>query len=401
MLSLYLFTYILIIVVFYILYRCFLRDLRLCCVSSVELNPVVGLPPVGLPPAIPTDNTQALAATSLSSPERVSKPSRLSTGQANDNELKQHDIRMAKQSVRNCIMLSPTLLIDRLSPTTTTSTTSSSKDLDAPLHAPQPHAADPLLYMVIDLRSEDDIERHGGCTFPTAVTLDPEFLSKPDVLDSWLQHFDSVKGEFCLCIVDMPPVKTPDRSLWRRLLLGEGDGVGNASGLETEYDTSGRINSHSVRDLDSQFIAYEDEAQLENSRRPAFALAHTLQRNHFPYVCCLEGGLPALVEHLVASRGSVEPVLINHDHSIWLKFLHSHGYATSIPTPTTITSPWNKPQTSDDTTTTADPPQSIDTLTEGEAVSLAYTVSRRLGHEYMSRILYKRLNKLDEEEENV
>ena len=190
--------------------------------------------------------------------------------------------------------------------------------------------------------------------------------------------------------------QTPDRSLWRRLLQGEGDGVGNASCLDSEYDISGRINSHSVRDLDSQFLVHEDEARQENSRRPAFALAHTLQRNHFPYVCCLEGGLPALVEHLMASRGAVEPVLINHDQNIWLKFLQSHGYATSLPTPSTIASPWLKPQTSADPTT-ADPPQSVDTLTEGQAVSLAYTVSRRLGHEYMSRILYKKLNKLDED----
>ena len=102
-------------------------------------------------------------------------------------------------------MLSPSELIDRLSSTTTTP--SSSKDLDAPLHAPLPLAGDPLLYMVIDLRSEGDIARQGGCAFPTAVTLDPEFLSKRDVLDAWLQHFDSVKGEFCLCIVDMPPVR--------------------------------------------------------------------------------------------------------------------------------------------------------------------------------------------------
>ena len=86
------------IVIFHISYRCFLRDLRLCCVSSVELNPVVSLPPAG---TITTDNTQVPNNASLSGPERAGNLSRLSTSRVSDGELKQHDIRMARQSVRN------------------------------------------------------------------------------------------------------------------------------------------------------------------------------------------------------------------------------------------------------------------------------------------------------------
>ena len=68
---------------------------------------------------------------------------------------------------------------------------------------------------------------HVNCTLlgdiPRATCMDPEFLSNIDGLAKWIQHFDGTRG--ChICIVDMPAVKTSEVALWRRLLLGEGDG---------------------------------------------------------------------------------------------------------------------------------------------------------------------------------
>ena len=57
-----------------------------------------------------------------------------------------------------------------------------------------------------------------------AIQLEPEFLNRPEAFEIWLQHFDGTRG--CnICIVDLPPAQWTGVALWRRLLLGEGDGL--------------------------------------------------------------------------------------------------------------------------------------------------------------------------------
>lgn len=137
-------------------------------------------------------------------------------------------------------------------------------------------------------------------------------------------------------------------SLWRRLILGEGDGrdtrttapsgvsgtglgtstgVGVGTGAGYYSNTKEGIGyspSQLGVDIDSPYLAYEEEARRDDEMRPAVKLAVALRRAHFPYVSVLEGSLPALVRQLMSSRGSVEPVMINHDHDQWLHYLRNH-----------------------------------------------------------------------------
>jgi hypothetical protein len=62
-------------------------------------------------------------------------------------------------------------------------------------------------------------------------------MDHPDALERWLEHFDSMRG-LPICIVDMPPAhvsplphwsitisQASTGTLWKRLLLGQGDGL--------------------------------------------------------------------------------------------------------------------------------------------------------------------------------
>jgi len=54
-------------------------------------------------------------------------------------------------------------------------------------------------------------------------------------------------------------------------------------------------------------------------------LAYSLHRQGFPYISVLEGGFPALIEQLQLLRGTVEPVILDHDADRWVAFLQSSG----------------------------------------------------------------------------
>ena len=219
-----------------------------------------------------------------------------------------------------------------------------------------------------------------------------------------MQHFDGTRG--CnICIVDMPPARWTGFALWRRLLLGEGDGQSSNSGSgndggsssnmyapeyldnadDMEMDVSGssagstgsqrstksgkgkaaegrrdgsspdrgttasgrggrggggggggsrgmqrnaQAAKQQIRDAQSRHARAEEEAVEADADRPAILLAQALQANSFPNVSVLDGGFPALVEQLVAVKGTVEPVVINHDRAKWTEFLRNTGRDT-------------------------------------------------------------------------
>jgi hypothetical protein len=84
--------------------------------------------------------------------------------------------------------------------------------------------------------------------------MDPNFLQNPDAVDIWIQHFDSTRG-IPICIVDLPPVQSSSISLWRRLLLGEGDGFGPNA---VRY-TSTRQSIDLITHLDMESKYYKEE----------------------------------------------------------------------------------------------------------------------------------------------
>lgn len=112
-------------------------------------------------------------------------------------------------------------------------------------------------FVLIDIRSVTENDLSGGGLLSCAIRLDPEFLDKPDLFNVWMQHFDGTRG--CnICIIDLPPVATTGLSLWRRLLLGEGDGVsGNSAYL------SGLLGNGKGKHISSDSAGFTDPQVLK------------------------------------------------------------------------------------------------------------------------------------------
>lgn len=139
--------------------RCFCRCLRLCCVSSTELTP-------------------------LPSHARV---------RSHDHV---HDSTLAAQAVRSCLMMTPQELISTLLPLATDESMQQA-----------------MQFVVLDVRSSADVECCGGGTIPRAIRIEPDFLTNPESLDKWMDHFDGTRG--CnIVIVDLPPVHASSNALW-------------------------------------------------------------------------------------------------------------------------------------------------------------------------------------------
>lgn len=343
--------------------RCLCRNLRLCCVTSPELNP-------------------------KSSPQKHAVRSIPAAG-VNDE-----DVAMAAQSVRACVMISPQELVTSLAPVTGFAQVST----EGTDHLPQQ-------FVVIDMRSQEDAEEAGAGILPKAIRLEPEFVDKPDAFAAWLQHFDGTRG--CnICIIDMPPAHLPSVALWRRLLLGEGDGrsknsvVYGRTGEARAGDGTGVGEGLSIpRDLQSPFLATENEIVATDAVRPAVRLAEALQREAFPYVSLLEGGFPALVNHLKSSRGSVEPVIINHEPEQWDEYLRATGraqHASAVQEGTM--SPKRKSRVANGVRSEGrELPvlRRASDLSDVEKLELAVKVAARLGHNHMQAILLEKINALN------
>jgi hypothetical protein len=336
--------------------RCFCRNLRLCCVSSAELSPS------------PVDINELLA----------------NYGKVKDTlQQLSLDRSMSVQSVRKSLMLTPQELISMLLPI----------DQDGPADLVDPSLAQ---FVLIDVRSQEDCETSGGGSIPRALSMDPEFLDQPDALSKWIQHFDGTRG--CnICIIDLPPSKASSLSLWRRLLLGEGDGFASNNSL-VRYGVQWVSNQQkkasdvkTIRDFESRFCKDEEEAIDEETLRPAVKLAMALHRESFPKVSVLDGGFPALVQQLMALRGSVEPLIINHQSEEWESFLKATGrdkYSIYYHSKQTSAN-----TTSSDESRCYDVKTSAD-LSELEVTQIAYDTAIRLGHEHMAKILQVKISKL-------
>ena len=230
--------------------RCFTRCLRLCCVSTPELTPL---------------------------------PSHL--------RVRSHDLindeALEAQAVRQILMLSALELISYLAPL------SGSANLEDSLPA-LPH------FVVVDLRSTADIESSGGGTMPRAVQIEPEFLESTHALEHWIEHFDGMRGHN-IVIVDTPPVHASSGALWRRILLGEGDGLppsaayyglgksaaANLASLLAPLQPLLSQNPFTKRMIDAtsrerEYSDTEKAAILDDSTRPAVVLARALQVRHRP-----------------------------------------------------------------------------------------------------------------------
>jgi hypothetical protein len=245
-------------------------------------------------------------------------------------------------------------------------------------------------------------------------------LNQPDSFDVWIQHFDGTRG--CnLCIIDLPPSQWTGVALWRRLLLGEGDGMA-ANFLNTvSFDDSqenirrlegllsGKRFFSGGRSIEETFTGpvHEDEGSTyfqeevatrqKDFNRAATILAITLQTHAYSNVSVLEGGFPALVEYLMSSRGTVEPIIINHDEKKWRQFLRSSGRLQDVPpklkktTMMTTSSSASSPRSPSRSNQVSSDSGETDELKE---IEVAISVASRLDHQHMLTILSDRLKQL-------
>jgi len=365
--------------------KCFLRYLRLCCVSTTELMP---------------------------QPAMFQKKNKPSSYTLNVHD---YDRNLSLQAARSCLMLSTQELVNSVAPiqnSNSTSGNSSSFGEDEPLtpggsgsSSDQP----PQQFVIIDIRSFEESNSSGGGMLPRAIQLEPEFLQRPDAFDIWLQHFDGTRG--CnICIIDMPPAKWTGLALWRRLLLGEGDGTapGNNNPADisalsrhgaAKHASNAPIGGAQHRDLESRYAQEEAQAVKLDLTRPAVQLALALQANSFPNVSVLDGGFPALIEQLNASRGTVEPVVINHDDVQWAKFLRQTGRdyknleEKKSSKSNTVSCNAEEPA--------YEKPRTVKDLNKMEVYNYAYKVADRMNHTYMKGVISERIAALQKKNEDT
>lgn len=359
--------------------RCILRSLRLCCVSTTELTPL-----------------PHLTGKSFSS--------HLHRMRLNVEE---YDHQLSTQTVRQSMVITAQELVDSLLP-------SSPHLRHAHMKGGEENSGDTAVamsnyvaqqYVVIDVRSSEESIASGGGILPRAMQLEPEFLDNPDAFDVWVQHFDGTRG--CnICIIDLPPPQWTGIALWRRLLLGEGDGMRVRSDFDNmdqnrrrlEALVGGRRSLQSFvnplqsqhRDVDSKHAKEEEQVMYADLSRPAIMLAMALQAHSFPNVSVLDGGFPALVDQLLSTKGTVEPVVINHDTNQWEKFLQSTGRLNEG----TKSKKGQKMTDVNNPETPGKLSRKEKDLTELERLEMAAVVAERLQHTSTLEILKEKIQSL-------
>ena len=361
--------------------RCFLRLLRLCCVGSTDLTPS--------PDAVNKrrlqeqkqqeeeregaakekekenegqEGSNAKHASSEGGEKAENHDSTATPrGEENDKhtaqklQLSQQDMALVQQSARHCLTMTAQELVSILLP---------SKGECVCKGEQKSTDSEDGQIVLLDVRSQDEINITGAGTLPKAISLEPNFLEHPAAFHQWLEHFDGTRG--CrICIIDMgnsrmkpragqggsstgtgTESQTGDIALWRRLLLGEGDGDAgaqrNVAGKKgyardkhldahlKEMQATGRV-SRGVDDVSTQDGGGEDVRELtastaaEDALKPSVHFAQILLSETFKYVSVLEGGYPALVQLLMQQKGRLEPLVINHDTARWADYVHRTG----------------------------------------------------------------------------
>eukprot|EP01041_Mallomonas_annulata_P002101 gene2101-4106_t len=341
--------------------RCFLRSLRLCCVSTPELTPT---PWATAPNAVSPAPKQ-----------------RKKTGNKEHNKAwAAREQSMAAQTARSCPMLSAKELVSSVAPM--------GEDHGGGGGGGGLSRRDLPQYVLIDIRSSEEMMDSGGGIMPRAIHMEPELLDEPDTLEHWLQHFDGTRG-CSICIIDMPPSKVPAVALWRRLLLGEGDGL-STSIRYSDTPEKGRGKGQR-RDSQSAYVEVEAAARHDDEHRFAVKLAIALQRQGFPLVSVLDGGFPALVKQLERSRGTVEPVIINHDANRWMDFLRATGRLEREKTSMTDNDLDVSMSEDDGLNDVGGDSEKVKVLTETEILFVAMGVANRMGHIHMENTIREKL----------
>lgn len=310
--------------------RSFCKSLRLCCVSTHELTP-----------------------TSTAQKERMAK--------AEGKDVL--DEAMATQAEWCCCLITPRECVDYLTPH---------------LEGGRPS------HVLLDARSALEARDTGGGSVVGAVCIEPEFLQNEDKLNIWLQHMDKFR-EARICIVDSPPARASSVALWKRLLFGEGDGqsiVSYSSSDQKKKQQQGPFFSAS-----SLWGAAGEGA--EDSERAAVKLARALQGQSFPNVAVLDGGYPALIEHLLSSQSTVEPYVEAFDEAKWKNFLQAAGGAGGKAKKTKTGE--EEEDASDVASFAGAIFEQLTGLSELEKRHTALSVATRLGHTHMARELEQRI----------
>ena len=251
------------------------------------------------------------------------------------------DEAMAKQSVRSCITLSAGEVQAYLS---------SLEDIGGAEH------------FIIDLRSASEKAETGIGNVVGAYCLDPHLLETDQAtVEIWLEHIDKFKGKH-IVILDVPMLRgaaSTNLALVRRLLFGEGDGSRKAGELSFSW---------SPRDRSSRFIESEDLAAEDDSVRSSVRLALIMISKGFNYVSVCDGGLPAIVQHLLNVNGNVRPYVERLDEIKWLRYSKKIFRSGDHLEHQTVR-------------------QQLSNLSEDIKCATATAVAERLGHTHMKREL--------------
>jgi len=255
--------------------RGFLRNLRLCCVSTPELTPTVSSQRERL--------SLVLGGSGMAHFERSDRFG-----------LDIIDDMMTKQSVHACLSLNPREARDYLS----------SLDLAETSH------------VIIDVRSPEDIKDSGGGTIIGSITLDPRLIgvNHSEALSVWIEHLDRFKGSNILILDSIPKKET---NIFRRIIFGEGD-------------ASPRPRN---------FLTYRGEVEVEDSdedsSRMGAQLAIRLQSQGFPKIAVCLNGYEGVIENLLETTGSVLPYVQDFSEIRWnkfrLKFHHTRPSVANVP----------------------------------------------------------------------
>lgn len=182
-------------------------------------------------------------------------------------------------------------------------------------------------FVIIDLRSAEEVMMSGGGSIPNAIHISPETLLHPDALEKCINDLESIRG-LSICIIDMSGSQA-----WKKLLLGQGDEAAipkpdtNSSPKSTAsiWNKLRSTQRSSISDMQSPFESTEIAAINDDNTRPASRLASILQSHNFPLVMCLDGGFAAIVSQLHQSAVSTQPIIIDHDHAKWSNYFGRSG----------------------------------------------------------------------------